>query len=597
MYTGEVDAHPASFERHQHDVRGVVLVGLKLANGAIAVRRRARARQSARLETSLAHRHLHDVQELYELTEHHCLGLTLAGGARGEVHLEALDERLYLGARLGRSERVVLVLLPLGLVRGRLDEIAHLALLAAQRARGFALERRDDARLAEDVRASRHHGGVHRREADAAVVQTAGAKHAEETLERLRGGGRARRLRVRVFGVLWEETVVAAQLAESKDHLQRVRVVVKDGAVLNHPSQLLLRAREHAHVPRAIFQAQVHGLNHHTTLRKAHERLPTRRALVLGASQRHGGHDGDETIESSRIAALHRSLHRSHPKRLVVQRFEANEAEQTLQIRQAVLNGRAGDGPSPRGVERERRLRLVRLRVLDVVRLVQYHAKPLELRQRTERPLRRERTVGGDDHVRLLERRGKQVTIRAVVSHHRERPVGVLGDLLLPVGQHRKRAHHQRCARTTGVRRRRRFPNLILRAFDALERLLPRRRLPLPRLLRGGRVDVPRRSVRRWGARAICRDQRHHLQRLPQPHVVRQDSAAAHVRPRLTLERADEVFVRVPLVRPKRRERVGVLARDEPCERLLLMRVERRGDDRGGFEGASFALLRLEAGE
>ena len=215
---------------------------------------------------------------------------------------------------------------------------------------------------------------------------------------------------------------------------------------------------------------------------------------------------------------------------------------------------------------RSHRLRLARVRVLHVVRLVQHHAEPRDGAEREERlrvdvrrsgnapavvPLGEQRAVGGNHHVRVRHvRRFDRPPVRAVVPHNRQRPVGVRRDLVLPVGHHRQRAHDERGPRTELARHAGGGAVRVLRADDHSAhcvgvRLRLRRLLALAGLrllcrrrgVRAGQVNrAPGRRRGRGrgelvgvdrGARSIRRDQRDHLQGLPQAHVVREDPAAA----------------------------------------------------------------------
>ena len=90
--------------------------------------------------------------------------------------------------------------------------------------------------------------------------------------------------------------------------------------------------------------------------------------------------------------------------RLLAQIAGIEEIEDRPEIAQAVLDRRAGQGQPMRRGELQDRARLGRLRVLDVLRLVDHHAVPLHaLQELLVQARQRER--GQDDIVRLARLR------------------------------------------------------------------------------------------------------------------------------------------------------------------------------------------------
>mmetsp|Transcript_9809 Transcript_9809/g.41704 ORF Transcript_9809/g.41704 Transcript_9809/m.41704 type:complete len:411 (+) Transcript_9809:1466-2698(+) len=222
-------------------------------------------------------------------------------------------------------------------------------------------------------------------------------------------------------------------------------------------------------------------------------------------------------------------------------------------------------------------------------------------------PLGKQRAVGGYDHVRLRHRRGlDRPPVRAVVPHDFKRPVGVRRDLVLPVGHHRERAHDERRPGTKRARRAKGGARRVLRADNQSAHRVRLRRLFFPALalllrplrrrrgLRAGQVDrrgalrsVGRRSRGErldvdGGARSVRRDKRDHLQSLPQAHVVGEDAAADRRRAGRRLVPDERVLEQrlLLVVRPERRQRVGVFLLHQPRQAPLLVREQTRGQNR-----------------
>ena len=70
------------------------------------------------------------------------------------------------------------------------------------------------------------------------------------------------------------------------------------------------------------------------------------------------------------LAILHRLVDAVPEQLPVVERPDAEEAQEAVQLQDAVLYGRAGQAPAVLGLERRRRLGRLRIVVFDVLRFV-----------------------------------------------------------------------------------------------------------------------------------------------------------------------------------------------------------------------------------
>ena len=394
---GEIDSHASSLEGDEDHIRRVRVGALKFPDALLPPRRRDAAGQSNALEPGSLDGLLRDVDEGHELAEHHGFGLATAVAAGPEVRLEPGHERLGLGAggRRARAGRRPVASLPV-LVWRRLHELTRLAVRAAERARPLPLERGRDASPAKHVRASGDHGVEHRSEADAAIVEATRAENRQQ-LSHLLARRRSHRL---FFPVLppGHECAVAAQLSQTKDDLESVSVVAEQGPVFDHASYGFLRGSEQIGVPRPVLQTHLHGLHQHLLGRQAHKRGAVLQLLFLGASERDGGHEGDQAIVSHRVAGVDRLVYHAGPERPVVQWLQAKEREEGVKVVEAILYGCAGDGPPSLRGELPDGDGLTHVGVLDVVSLVEHNPEPLDLVEHGAL-VGGEGPVGGDDDV------------------------------------------------------------------------------------------------------------------------------------------------------------------------------------------------------
>ena len=214
-------------------------------------------------------------------------------------------------------------------------------------------------------------------------------------------------------------------------------------------------------------------------------------------------------------------------------------------------------------------------------------------------PLGEQRAVGGNHHVRIrhvrrFDRPRFGPWYRTTVSD-----TSVCADLVLPVGH--RRAHDERGPRTELLGTLEVVPCAscapTITAPTASESAFAFTLLALavfaffagPLASRAGQVQSRSRTAARArpgrargvdrGARSIRRDQRDHLQGLPQAHVVREDHAVQPVVVRVLCRRARSRTATSSRHASERRQRVGVFLLHQPRQAPCLVREQRRGQD------------------
>jgi hypothetical protein len=190
---------------------------------------------------------------------------------------------------------------------------------------------------------------------------------------------------------------------------------------------------------------------------------------------------------------------------LLAEQPRAREVQQRPQVDQRVLDRRAGQHQPLARAQPLDRARLLGLRVLDRLRLVEDHQPP---RLRLQPRLAQQRPVGREHHVDRVHHR-RRVDIPGAAMGHMHAQVGrEAGQLGPPVAEQRRRQHDE--VRTA-------------------------RPVPLQQ-----------------------QQQRDHLDRLPEPHVV--GEAPAEPEPRQQPQPRDSVALVRPQFTAQRRPRVGLAA-------------------------------------
>ena len=215
-----------------------------------------------------------------------------------------------------------------------------------------------------------------------------------------------------------------------------------------------------------------------------------------------------------------------------------------MQLAEPVLDRRAGHRDAVTRLQAADRARLLGLDRLDVLRLVENQAVPLDRGQRIA--IAQSQRIGGDDQIRRARRARKRAPPEpfAAMMHMHPQAGSEPLRLALPVAGHRHRADQQRRTHPPAPSRARALRRRLAdrRRLALRRRLAHRRRLAVRwRLALCRRLAHRRRLALRWRLAlrrppalrrrlALGKQQGEQLNRLAQPHVVGQAGAEADAR-------------------------------------------------------------------